>query len=162
MVESKIENGLVRSSTTTEQIKTKKDKVNLKYLRDKDREPVKGIFHYYEVPGGMLEFCFRAYKEDPIEQFRLYDGQVYTLPYGVAKHLNNNGKYPQYEYLNSEKGVLAGFGPDSPIMKIKSYKKRYGFQSLEFTDIEGLNNSTEIVEVSTYHKALPDIGKVIF
>ena len=54
-------------------VKTGKEKVaqSIKYQHDKDREPVKGIFKYYEVPGGCLEFNYRAYKEDPIEFFHL-------------------------------------------------------------------------------------------
>ena len=36
--------------------KTKKD---LKYMRDKDREMVRGIFRFFEVPGGTMAFSFR-------------------------------------------------------------------------------------------------------
>ena len=105
-------------------------KVNLKYQRDKDREPVKGIFRFYEVPGGSVSFNYRAYKEDEVERFDLVDGQVYTLPLGVAKHLNKNGKYPIHKYITNEQGV--------PIMKVGQYVRRFGFQSLEFVDIDDL------------------------
>ena len=47
--------------------KTTKKPANLKYQRDKDREIVRGIFRYYEVPGGNLAFMYRAYKEDPLK-----------------------------------------------------------------------------------------------
>jgi hypothetical protein len=108
----------------------KKPKVNLKYQRDKDREPVKGIFRFYEVPGGSVSFNYRAYKEDEVERFDLIDGQVYTLPLGVAKHLNKNGKYPIHKYMTNEDGV--------PVMKIGQYVRRFGFQSLEFVDLDDL------------------------
>ena len=65
-------------------------KHSLKYLRDKDREKVKGIFRYHEVPGGNFSFSYRAYKEDQVENFSLNDGEVYTIPLGVARHLNKN------------------------------------------------------------------------
>ena len=108
----------------------KQPKVNLKYQRDKDREPVKGIFRFYEVPGGSVSFNYRAYKEDEVERFDLIDGQVYTLPLGVAKHLNKNGKYPVHKFMTNDAGV--------PVMKIGQYVRRFGFQSLEFVDIEDL------------------------
>ena len=104
---------------------------NLKYQRDKDREPVKGIFKYYEVPGGTVNFVYRKYKEDPVEHFTLVDGQVYTLPLGVAKHLNKNGWYPIHKYALDENG--------KPTMKIGQKVRRIGFQSLEFVDIDDLS-----------------------
>lgn len=108
----------------------KKPKVNLKYQRDKDREKVKGIFRFYEVPGGSVSFNYRAYKEDEVERYDLLDGQVYELPLGVAKHLNKNGKYPVHSYMTDETG--------KPVMKIGQWVRRFGFQSLEFVDIDDL------------------------
>jgi len=108
----------------------KKPKVNLRYQRDKDREPVKGIFKFYEVPGGGVSFVYRAYKEDQVERYDLVDGQVYTLPLGVAKHLNKNGWYPIHQYATDENG--------KPIMKIGQKVRRFGFQSLEFVDIDDI------------------------
>lgn len=114
-----------------EKKEVKKEKPSLKYMRDKDREPVKGIFRYYETPGGVLRFVFRAYKEDDVEKFELVDGEVYTLPLGVAKHLNKNGWYPVHEYAQGEDG--------KSLMKIGSKVRRFGFQSLEFVDIDDLS-----------------------
>jgi hypothetical protein len=108
----------------------KKQKFNPRYQRDKDREPVKGIFRFYEVPGGSVSFNYRAYKEDEVERYDLIDGQVYTLPLGVAKHLNKNGKYPVHKYITDDSGKA--------IMKIGQYIRRFGFQSLEFVDIDDL------------------------
>jgi len=64
-----------------------KKKPNLKYQRDKDREKVKGIFRFFECPGSELSFVYKAYKEDDVEKFTLIDGEIYTLPISVAKHL---------------------------------------------------------------------------
>ena len=115
-----------------EEIKeTVKKKPNLKYLRDKDREKVKGIFKFYECPGAQLNFVYKAYKEDEVERFNLTDGMIYTLPLGVAKHLNKNGAYPVHEYLKDETGKVS--------MKIGQKVRRFGFQSLEFVDIEDLS-----------------------
>ena len=115
-------------------------KPNLKYQRDKDREMVKGIFRFYEVPGGSMSFCFKAYKEDPVERFDFLDGETYTIPLGVAKHLNKNGWYPVHQYAVDEVG--------KSLMKIGQKVRRFGFQSLEFIDIEDLTlNDKQIVTV---------------
>jgi hypothetical protein len=105
-------------------------KKNHKWQRDKDREMVKGIFRFFEVPGGTMEFVFKAWKEDQVETHRLQDGHVYTLPLGVAKHLNKNLWYPIHAYAQD--------GDGKPLMKINQRVRRCAFQSLEFVDIEDL------------------------
>jgi hypothetical protein len=118
-----------------------KQKPNLKYMRDKDRELVKGKFIFLECPGGTLSFNFKAYKEDPIERFDLVDGQIYTLPLGVAKHLNKNCWYPVHAYQMGEDGKAS--------QKIGRKVRRCSFQSLEFVDIEDLTpvGDSDIVTV---------------
>lgn len=121
----------------------KKPKVNLRYQRDKDREPVKGIFRFHEVPGGSVSFCYKAYKEDSVERFDLFDGQVYTIPLGVARHLNKNGKYPIHAHtLNTDDG--------KPAMHIGKMVSRFSFQSLEFVDIGDMDatGTSEIEQVT--------------
>lgn len=109
----------------------KKDlKKQLDYLRDKDREKVRGIFRFFEVPGGEIHFVHRVYKQDPIERYDLVDGQVYELPLGIARHLNKNGWYPIHQYAMDENGKHS--------MKIGQKVRRFGFQSLEFVDVDDL------------------------
>jgi len=108
-------------------------KKNLRYQRDKDRELVKGIFRFHEVPGGTMSFVFRAYKEDPVERYDLVDGEVYTLPLGVAKHLNKGCWYPVHAYQMSEEG--------KPTKNVGRKVHRCSFQSLEFVDIDDLGES---------------------
>jgi len=116
-------------------------KQNLKYQRDKDREPVKGIFHFYECPGASMSFVYRKYKEDQVERFDLVDGQVYTIPLGVAKHLNKNGWYPVHAYTQDETG--------NPSMKLGKKIQRFGFESLEFVDVDdiGMDNENSLITV---------------
>ena len=99
-------------------------KPNLKYLRDKYREKVKGVFHFNEVPGGTLSFVYREFKEDPIESYDLKDGQIYTLPLGVARHLAQNGWYPIHERSVDANG--------NPLKIVGRKEKRYSFESTEF------------------------------
>jgi len=118
-------------------------KPSLRYQRDKDREPVKGIFRFYEVPNGQLSFSYKEYKEDEVETKTLVDGQIYTLPLGMAKHLNKRGSYPRHEYLKDEAGNVS--------MKIGQKVRRFGFQSLEFVDVEELSmEPSQIVTVEKF------------
>jgi hypothetical protein len=117
-----------------------KKKPSLKYQRDKDREKVKGIFKFYECPGSELRFSFRKYKEDPVETYKFVDDQIYTIPLGVAKHLNSSGQYPVHEYMQDADGKVS--------MMVGQKKRRYGFQSLEFVDVDELATApSEVVTV---------------
>lgn len=124
-------------------------KVNLKYQRDKDREIVRGVFRFYEVPGGTMSFVFKAYKEDPVERFDMIDGQVYSVPLGVAKHLNKNGWYPIHAYAKLEDG--------GHMMKIHDKVRRFGFQSLEFIDVADMSE-TGVPLVSVERAAMPSMS----
>lgn len=96
--------------------------------QEKDREPVKGIFRFHEVPGGKMGFSYKAYKGDKVERYDLVDGQIYTIPLGVAKHLNKNVYYPIHAHTVDDNGV--------PVARIGQKVRRCSFQSLEFVDIE--------------------------
>jgi len=121
-------------------VEEKKRKPSLKYQRDQDREKVKGIFKFYECPGSQLSFSYRKYKEDPVETFTLIDGQIYTIPLGVAKHLNSSGQYPVHKYLKDDEGKVS--------VKVGQKVRRYGFQSLEFVDVADFENTpSKIVTV---------------
>lgn len=126
---------------TTQSTITKEDKKkkNLRYQRDKDREMVKGIFKFYEVPGGFMSFVYKKYQGDKVERYDMYDGEVYTIPLGVAKHLNKNGWYPVHQYLEDDQGKAH--------MRVNQKVQRFGFQSLEFQDIEDMGQTSEIVTV---------------
>lgn len=118
---------------------TEKNKQNLRYLRDKDREKVRGIFRFNEVPGGAMSFMYKKYKEDDLERYDFVDGEIYTIPLGVAKHLNNNCWYPVHAYEQDEAG--------KSLMKIGQKVRRCTFQSLEFVDIEDLEPAPNIITV---------------
>ena len=112
------------------ELKERKEKLNLTYMRDKDAEIVRGIFHFFEVPGGLLEFVYKAYEGDDVEKYSLEDNKVYSIPRGVARHLNKNGWYPIHAHATDEHG--------KPIARIGSKVARYGFSSLEFFDSDDL------------------------
>lgn len=98
--------------------------------REEDRQPVRGKFIFHEVPGGRMEFPFRIWYGDEITTYRMDDGEVYTIPYGVAKHLNSNCWYPSWKYKSDEQG--------RPSVTIGQKIRRCSFQSLEFVDLKGV------------------------
>lgn len=105
-------------------------KKNLRYQRDKSREKVKGIFRFHEVPGGVMSFVFKEFKEDPVEKYTMRDGEIYEVPLGVARHLNKNCAYPEHANALDEAGA--------PIQIIGKMVRRCSFQSLEFVDIDDI------------------------
>lgn len=107
------------------------EKQQLNAMRDKDREMVKGRFIFHEVPGGSMSFTFGPiYKGDQTERYDMVDGEVYTVPRGVAKHLNKNCWYPEYEFMRGESV--------QNVQRIGTKKRRCSFQSLEFLDNDDL------------------------
>jgi hypothetical protein len=107
-----------------------KAKINLAFQRDKDREMVKGIFRFHEVPGGSMSFTMLLHKGDQLKNYTLTDGEVATIPLGVAKHLNKNLAYPVHGYTQDENG--------KSMMKVTQMIRRCSFQSLQFMDMEDL------------------------
>lgn len=119
----------------------KDDKVPLVKQREIDKEKVRGIFRFHEVPGGNMSFVFKSYRGDEVERYDLVDGEIYTLPLGVAKHLNKNLWFPIHQYTMDEN--------NKPLMKIGQKVRRCSFQSLEFVDVDDLTpvgNSVITVE----------------
>lgn len=112
--------------------------VNSNYQRDKDREPVKGIFRFHEVPGGEMSFSLKIHKGDQVENYTIKDGEVKTVPLGVARHLNKNCWYPEYDYVKTE--------DMSNVARVVKKIRRCSFQSLEFVDIEDLGETIKSVE----------------
>lgn len=140
-----------RSGTPHDKSTPEKPKPNHKHLRDKHREMVKGIFRYYEVPGGVMEFVFKEFKEDQVEKYTLYDGEICTIPLGVAKHLNKNGWYPVHAFMQDENGRSS--------QKINRKVRRVGFQSLEFVDIDDI--ATNDMGLITVENVYPSGGLIV-
>lgn len=113
----------------TQEPKQKADPRNverIKEMREKDRTMVRGKFIFHEVPGGQMGFVYKKYKGDPLEKYEMRDGQIYTIPLGVAKHLNTNCSYPSYTFKNDDAG--------RPVVTVAENIRRCSFQSLEFFD----------------------------
>lgn len=146
---------MVQQKRREKLLKMKREQ-KLKYECDEDKQEVKGIFRFFAVPGGVLSFCFRKYRWEPTRKYDLVDGQVYTLPIGVARHLNTNCWYPELEYIpglgvqGAQNVAASGFsqGTTAPSMRLAKRVHRTAFQPLEFTEVADLHKPTkEIVTV---------------
>lgn len=116
---------LAEKSETKREKLTKED---LKKMRDEDMKMVRGIFRCFEPRGGQFTFSYKKYKQDPVMSFTMIDGEIYTVPKMVAKHLNNNCSYPVHQHTQDANG--------NPLTIIGKKVKRCSFESLEFSNIE--------------------------
>jgi len=93
---------------------------------ERDHKMVKGKFSFLEVPGGTLRFSYIKYDGDKTLRYELKDGEVYELPYMVAKHLATDVSYPVHSFQTDELG--------KPVMAIGRTVHRTGFQRLDFLE----------------------------
>lgn len=132
----------------------------IKKMRDRDSEMVTGIFKNLENPAtnggrGSVVFSYKYYPGDPNTIYELCDGERYTLPRGVARHLNNNCYYREYQHLPGERGLEGIRGAVSSDGRLKTNtlqmaKKihRYAFHSLEYMDDDMDMYPSNLVEVT--------------
>ncbi len=93
-------------------------------LQQEESKVVKGKFVYHECPGGTMEFTFRKYKNTPLINYSLKDGEIYEVPLAVARHLNTNVSYPVHGHKKDEAG--------KPVQAVQEMIRRTSFQSLDF------------------------------
>lgn len=123
-------------------------------MRERDMELVTGIFRYIEKPNQKLQFNYHKYEGDGNPRYELVDGQRYRLPRMVARHLNQNCYYVEYQRmaarLGGDQGVMmAGTGNEDTQAQMYGVKKihRTEFRSLEFMDEDLYPEVNQIQEV---------------
>lgn len=122
--------------------------VQLAEMRKRDHEMVRGVFRNKEQPGGTLEnIPFLKYRGDKVQYYTFEDGKIYTIPRMVAKHLVNGCWYPENAYKQDKNGV--------PVATINRKTHRFGFESLDFMDVESMREltATNIEEVTFLKEA---------
>lgn len=106
---------------------------------EKDHKMVRGRFKFHEVPGSFLKFVYTKYRGDKTTPYIMQDGQVYEVPYMVAKHLNEGGKYPVHRYAVDEEG--------KSLQKVGQWVDRFSFAPMGFFDDEDLQPKPNLVTV---------------
>lgn len=111
----------------------KRDKNELKeaekmreYSWEEDSKMVSGMFKNIEVPGGGLEFSIRLHENDSIKTYTFLDGQEYTIPLGVARHINKQTSVNKREYATDPNGVKKLY------TIVSGKRQRYQFLSTEY------------------------------
>ena len=89
-----------------------------------DSKMVSGVFKNIESPGGDVTFTYRGYLADPIRVYNLVDGESYSLPLGVARHINRQCKYTKSAHLVNKDGT--------PMIGAGKPTQRYEFISTDF------------------------------
>lgn len=94
-----------------------------------DQRVIRGKFHFYERPGGVHQFLYRRYKEEPITQFVLRDGGTYDLPWGVVRQLEASSYYVSHNIEHSQNtsdgAVVAG--GEQPVYSTSRGHARFAF-----------------------------------
>lgn len=128
--------------------------------RERDAELVTGIFRNLENPAqngsrGVLSFGYKAYPGDDYVFYELADNERYTIPRGVARHLNNNCFYREYQHLDGEFGSegLRGAAPDGKLctknMQASRKVHRCQFNNLDFMGDDVEMRPADLIEVTT-------------
>jgi hypothetical protein len=107
------------------------------YKSTRDRELVRGRFHYHQRPGGTLKFNYYEAKGDSERPVVLKDGEVYELERKVARHLNNSGLVPKYEWFKDATGLEA--------MRLARKERRYSFENYDFFELDDIGPAKPII-----------------
>ena len=153
---NEVKSGLMNKQTVHRPKMTKEDlKKQIERDRSRDAEMVTGIFRFLETPRGTLTFSYHVYPNDPYDFYELTDEERYTLPRGVARHLNNNCSFKEYQQLAGELGrqdIKMGSNADGRLktnnMMASRKVHRTAFYPLDFTDDDLDLRTVDIAEVS--------------
>ncbi len=117
---------LTKETPVASELASKKEEGRLRWkaLYEEEKRIVRGKFIYHECPKGIMEFSYRKFKEDPLKNYSMKDGEIYEVPLYVARHLNKECNFPSYTFKNDESG--------RPQTTISERIHRTAFQSLDF------------------------------
>jgi hypothetical protein len=102
---------------------------------------VRGMFRNHEIPGTGVTFPFRAFKQDPVKEYTLNDGQIYELPKAVAQHINNNCQYTIHKHATDDNG--------KPIAVVGTKIQRFSFYPTEFTTLDVTGEDKPDIKIVT-------------
>jgi hypothetical protein len=127
---------------------------NIPNWQARDSELVTGIFKNHEAPGQSVTFNYKAYPGEDYREWHFQDGEKYTIPRGVARHLNTSCYYLEHKHLPDQTGqygirqALDGRAPANATMTISTKKYRYAFNSIDFGDDDLELVQSDLAQVS--------------
>lgn len=116
-----------------------------RWMKDKERKSkmVTGKFLFNECPGGELKFSYVEFPGDRRKEYALKHDQIYTIPLGVAMHLNDNCSYPEFSH-----NLDAGKAIDSRNMYVQSNIHRTNFIPMDWSVDVGNFTGNSIAQVT--------------
>lgn len=123
---------LQRENTELMKKMLEEKKAPIQPQKQQQKNTLKGIFHWHEVPQGTMSFLLKTKRGENVKKYSLVDGQEYNLPIDVVCHLNDSGKYPVHRYTTGADG--------KPHQGIGKMQKRFSYEITEFLDLSDKNN----------------------
>ena len=103
-----------------------------------DNEMVTGRFTNRRVPGQPAKVPYIKYADDPVKWWHFQDGQVYTIPRGLADQLNGGSEndpcyyMPRFIQKTGELVPSNTTGENSQIAQVDTSNKKYMFSPVGF------------------------------
>jgi hypothetical protein len=126
-------------------------KEKLKELIQEETQLVRGIFQFFESPGGSATITVRKYPGVPMFTKSMKDGMMYEIPKYVARFLNGtdvsaravDGHKDDSKFIGTCSYGVYDFKVDGgadmktsadllPVAQISNFTRRFGFQSTDF------------------------------
>lgn len=123
-----------------------------KWIKEKEYKSkmVTGKFLFNECPGGELVFHYREFPGDTNMKYTMRHDQIYTIPLGVAMHLNDRCAYPEYSHNLDGGKAISGVTVEGSTqnMYIQSKIHRTNFIPLDFTLDAGNWSGKSVAQVT--------------
>lgn len=100
----------------------------IKAMREEESRMVTGVFRCMEPVGGSVSLSYRKYPGEPIRNYTFEDGMTYTIPLGLARHLNSECAWPVHKHAIDPM-------TERPKPTVGKMVHRFSFQSTEFMGV---------------------------
>lgn len=98
-------------------------------MREEETREVTGVFRCMEPVGGSVTLSYRKYPGEQVKNYTFEDGKSYTIPLGLARHLNSGCAWPVHKYAVDPL-------TDRPKPEVGKWIHRFMFQSNDYFDIK--------------------------
>lgn len=111
--------------------------------RERKSKPVTGKFLFNECPGGEIIFRFGEFPGEPRKTYTMRHDNIYTIPLGVAIHLNDNCSYSEFQH-----NLDAGKAVNAEQMYVQSKIHRTNFIPMDWSQDVGNTTGKSIAQVT--------------
>lgn len=94
--------------------------------REIETKEVTGVFRCMEPVGGSVTLSYRKYPGEQIKTYTFNDGETYSIPLGLARHLNTGCAWPVHKNAIDP-------ATDKSKSEVGKWIHRFSFSSTEFS-----------------------------